>query len=33
VDAAAQCEVVPFNQMDGTVIYPSSIVNALGRTA
>jgi len=33
VDAAAECEVVPFNQMDGTVIYPSSIVNALGRKA
>jgi len=33
VDAAADCQVVPYTQMDGTVIYPSSIVNALGRAA
>jgi 2-oxoglutarate ferredoxin oxidoreductase subunit alpha len=33
VEAAAKCDVVPFNQMDGTVIYPSSIVDALRRSA
>ena len=29
VEAAARCDVIPFNQMDGTVIYPASIVDAL----
>ena len=33
VDATADCEVVPFNQMNGAVIYPSSIVEALWRAA
>lgn len=33
VEAAAKCDVIPFNQMDGTVIYPSSIVDALRRAA
>jgi 2-oxoglutarate/2-oxoacid ferredoxin oxidoreductase subunit alpha len=32
VRATASCEVVPFNQMDGTVIYPSKLVDAMRRT-
>jgi len=31
VAAAAHCPVVPFNQMDGTVIYPALLVDAMRR--
>ena len=33
VRATADCDVVGYGQMDGTVIYPASIVEAIRRTA